>query len=107
MQKGDAFGLAWHHLEVWHAARRRRLLRRHVPGEIEATGQNLRELGLLVRDETKLKLGHFRLRFRAVLEVVGVALHADELAPRMLDDPERSGADRLFRHADRSGLGIV
>src|SRR3984893_16846558 len=107
MQEGDAFGLTRHHLEVRHRAYRGRLLRRHVPGEVETARQDLGELSLLIRYETKLKLGPFRVGLRTVGEVIRIALHANELAARMFDDPERPGADRLLGHGRRSSPGRI
>ena len=52
-------------------------------------------------------LSIFGCGFRAVLEVVGVALEPDVFAERVLGDAVGAGADRLLVHALGADLGVV
>src|SRR6516162_7766238 len=65
-----------------------------------AAREHFRDLRLKVGNVAYLQLVDFRLCSWTVLEVVSIALQTDILAARMLVHSKRSGADRLFIHAE-------
>ena len=73
-----------------HQSRRRAIRRAYLPrGRVPpSAGQHLGDLRLDVRNEAHLQFVNLRRRLRAVLEVVGIALHADVFAGGVLDDAE-------------------
>jgi hypothetical protein len=84
LQEDNAHRLAADDLKIWHGSDLVGLVLRHMHDEVEPAGQQLRHLGLPVRDEARLDLGDLRLALGRVLEVVGVALQRDRLADGVL-----------------------
>jgi hypothetical protein len=107
LQERIAHDLGGHDLKIWRAAQLLRLIERDVLDEIEPAREHLGDLGLPVRNEAQLDLFDLRLRFRAVLEIIGVAHEPDVFAHGVLDDPIGARTDRLLVHALRPDLGII
>ncbi|KPW24821.1 Unknown protein sequence [Pseudomonas syringae pv. aceris] len=98
-QKADAHGRTAGDHQIGHGLEVFRLIRRHPPGPVDATGHQLGQTRFGIGDHPKVDVPDLWLTLRAVLEVVRVLVHFHAFAGGDGRYLVRPGADRFTAEA--------
>src|SRR5262249_18699871 len=83
------------------------LVSRYVPHQVQATGEQLRDLSRLFRNLSFKDFAYLGLPFGTSLPILRILDEGDRLTELEAFHLVRAGADRLLAHSGRPDLGIV